>query len=359
MAITFKNAIREAVSPPPVLPNEETPGKNTSAVKALKSGKAFNDVNPNAGSSAFNIGNFRSNATLQDSILPKHSFLVTFSPFTATQKAARVLNKYLVGTAASDLVMRCDSAQLPGVTALKDEVSRFGYGPVEDMTYGMQFADMTLGFIVNKKGLHYKFFNDWMSLITNYASKGGGDMMNKNNAIGMPYQVGYKDDYSNLQMNITVFDRSHNQVLVYELYDVFPISINAQDVSWGDVDQLMRIYVRFAYTDFTLKTPLLGEGLPSNWDDIKPKAAAPNQNPNEEKTSATQQKSGGLVASLGGTTAQGTTPPTVDTQTVPAGVGGNPDPVKIVTITPAPGIRENTNPVQPGNANNQTRTTGI
>jgi hypothetical protein len=108
MAITFKNAIREAVSPPPVLPNEETPGKNTSAVKALKS-----DVNPNAGSTAFNISNFRSNATLQDSILPKHSFLVTFAPFAATQKAARVLNKYLVGTAASDLVMRCDSAQLP------------------------------------------------------------------------------------------------------------------------------------------------------------------------------------------------------------------------------------------------------
>jgi hypothetical protein len=178
MAVNFKN-ITQAVKPTPVLSNQETPGKNTSAVEALKSGRAFDDVNPNEGRTAFNISNFRSNATIQDSILPKHSFLVTFSPFTATQKAARVLNKYLVGTAASDLVMRCDSAQLPGVTALKDEVSRFGYGPVEDMTYGMQFADMTLGFIVNKKGLHYKFFNDWMSLITNYASKGGGDMMNK------------------------------------------------------------------------------------------------------------------------------------------------------------------------------------
>jgi len=238
---------------PTVLPSQETPGKNTAAVEALKSGEF------NSPQSAFNISNFRANATLRDSILPKHSFLVTFSPFADTQKAAKILNRYIAGTAAADLVMRCDSAQLPGATVLKDEVSRFGYGPVEEMAYGMQFADMTLGFIVNKQALHYKFFNEWMSLITNYASKGGGNMMNANAGNGyLPYQVGYKDDYSNLQMNITVFDRSQNQVMIYELYDVFPISINAQDVSWGDVDQLMRIYVRFAYTDFTLKTPLIG-----------------------------------------------------------------------------------------------------
>lgn len=337
MAITFKNVIREAVSPPHFLPDEETPAKNTVAVKALKS-----DANPNEGSSAFNISNFRSNSTLQDSILPKHSFLVTFSPFAATQKAARVLNKYLVGTAASDLVMRCDSAQLPGVTALKDEVSRFGYGPVEDMTYGMQFADMTLGFIVNKKGLHYKFFNDWMSLITNYASKGGGDMLNANNAIGMPYQVGYKDDYSNLQMNITVFDRSQNQVLVYELYDVFPISINAQDVSWGDVDQLMRIYVRFAYTDFTLKTPLLEGEIPSNYTDPKPAGAAENQNPNEEKRAPTQQATGqGFVLSDTTLASIGVLAQDELKQTVP-GPGA---PVYIKTITPAPAMRAD-NPIQ-------------
>jgi hypothetical protein len=323
---------------------DKTPPKATGEEKKPKS-----DVNPNEGSSAFNISNFRSNATLQDSILPKHSFLVTFAPFADTQKAARVLNKYIKGTAASDLVLRCDSAQLPGVTALKDEVSRFGYGPVEDMAYGMQFADMTLGFIVNKRALHYKFFNDWMSSITNYASKGGGDMMNKNNAIGMPYQVGYKDDYSNLQMNITVFDRSQTKVMVYELYDVFPISINAQDVSWGDVDQLMRIYVRFAYTDFTLKTPLLEGGLPSNWDDPKPKNAAENQKSNAEKPSGTQQKSGGLVAAQGATTGQGTIPPAVDTQTVPAGVGGNPAEIVVQRVIPAPAIR----------AGDQTRETNI
>ena len=317
---------------------DKTPPKATGEEKKLEY--------PNEGSTAFNISTFRSNATIQDSILPKHSFLVTFAPFKDTQKAARVLNRYIKGTAASDLVMRCDSAQLPGVTALKDEVSRFGYGPVEDMAYGMQFADMTLGFIVNKKGLHYKFFNDWMSLITNYASKGGGDMMSANNAIGMPYQVGYKDDYSNLQMNITVFDRSQNQVLVYELYDVFPISINAQDVSWGDVDQLMRIYVRFAYTDFTLRTPQLEGEIPSNYTVPEP-AAPSNQSPNAEKTSTTQQASGASVSNLGGTTGIGTTPNPVDTYEIPgSGLGGQKT-VIATKLGESPPIRATTNPIPP------------
>lgn len=321
--------LRETVSPPPLLPEEENVPKSSPPPT-----KQEETRNPGA----FNISDFRSNATLQDSILPKHSFLVTFSPFTATQKASRYLNRYLTGTAAGDLVLRCDSAQLPGVTALKDEISRFGYGPVEDVAYGMQFADMTLGFIVNKEGLHYKFFNEWMSLITNYKSKGGGDMTKEVNGY-KPYQVGYKDDYSNLQMNITVFDRSHNQVLVYELYDVFPIAINAMDVSWGDVDQLMRIYVRFAYTDFSLRVPQIDSKLPSDFNAGQPAGLPVNQNPNEEKQqpSATQQPAGQVAATQGATTAVNAVPEKPDTQTVPPGINtSNPNPVQVTVIAPSP-----------------------
>lgn len=257
---------------------DKTPPKATGEEKQ----KSKSDVNPNEGSSAFNISNFRANAVNLDTILPKHSFLVTFAPFSGTQKIAPVLNPYIVGQAATTMVMRCDSAQLPGVTALKDEVSRFGYGPVEDMTYGMQFADMTLGFIVDDLGTHVKFFNAWMDFITNFASKGGGNMAQKNNLGYFPYDVSYKDDYSNLQMNITVFDRSQQQVLVYELYDVFPTSVNATDVSWGDVDQLMRLYVRFAYTDFTVRVPKLDGKVPSSVLQEINKAEVRTSNPKEE-----------------------------------------------------------------------------
>lgn len=261
------------------------------------------------GVSAFNINTFRTNATTLDSVLPKHSFLVTFAPFAATQKAAGVLNSYIVGTAATSLVMRCDSAQLPGVTALKDEVTRFGYGPVEDMTYGVQFADMTLGFIMDEKATHARFFNEWMNLITNFSSKGGGNMIKKNNLGYFPYDVSYKDDYSNLQMNITVFDRSQQQVLVYELYDVFPTSINATDVSWGDTDQLMRLYVRFAYTDFTVRAPKLDGYLPAdNWQFKTPSEKPANPNEEPFKLNWKPNQTGSAFADLGAITGIGVTP---------------------------------------------------
>lgn len=268
--------------------------------------------NPQAGEgvSAFNINNFRANAITYDSILPKHSFLVTFAPFAGTQKAAGVLNKYISGTAAGKLVLRCDSAQLPGVTTLKDEVTRFGYGPMEDMAYGVQFADMTLGFILDDVATHSKFFHEWMDLVTNFASKGGGSMVNQNKNKYNPYEVGYKDDYSNLQMNITVFDRSQQQVLVYELYDVFPTSINAMDVSWADTDQMMRLYVRFAYTDYTLRVPKIDGYYPdNNWQfENKTDKARKSINPNEEIVVTARPQSGSAFANFGSTVGVGVIP---------------------------------------------------
>lgn len=287
--------LRETVSPPPLLPDEEK-------VPTYDTTKKPSDLNQNEGNSAFSISNFRSNVVNQDSILPKHSFLVTFAPFARSQYASTFLNKYIAGTAGTNLIMRCDSAQLPGVTALKDEVRRFGYGPVEDSVYGMQFQDMTLGFILDKDASQAKFFDEWMHLITNFTSKGGGSMMQTNNKGMMPYEVGYKDDYSNLQMNITVFDRSQRQVMIYEIYDIFPTSINAVDVSWADSDQLLRYYVRFAYTDYSVRIPNVEYGLyEASGDNGKVV-----KSPNEETITVTARPSQGVTSDLGGVTTFGT-----------------------------------------------------
>lgn len=188
-------------------------------------------------------------------VMPKHSFLVVFDNFFGA--LGEVLTGYS-DYSRENLMFRCESAQLPGVTALKEEIRRFGYGPIEDVTYGMQFQDMTLGFIVSRNSFQFKLFNEWMNFTTNFKSYGGSNMIQKDLKSGMsPYEVSYKEDYAIDQMNIIVYDRANVQTLVYEIYDVFPIAINATDISWGDADQLMRLYVRFAYTDYTIKTPQL------------------------------------------------------------------------------------------------------
>lgn len=202
---------------------------------------------------SFNIDSFRSSIR-KDGTLPKHSFLVSMSPFTGPNAA--MLNKHINASSGDSLVMRCDSATLPAPVAFKDEVRRYGYGPVEEVVYGMQFGDFVLSFIVDSAGSQIRFFDDWMNVITNYESKGGSNMVVGSDKSGMkPYEVGYKDDYANRQMNVNVYDRQLNRVMIYELYDVFPTLINTPDVNWGDTDQLFRYTVRFAYTDFTVITP--------------------------------------------------------------------------------------------------------
>ena len=246
-------------------------------------------VTANRRQTSFDIDTVRSSIR-NEGTLPKHSFLVTMSPFGGDQAASRILNRYLVGgPAATEMVMRCDSATLPAPTAFKDEVRRYGYGPVEEVAYGMQFGDFMLSFLVDRFGTQVKFFDDWMNLITNYESKGGSLMTQASDRSGMkPYEVGYKDDYANRQMTVTVYDRSANQVMIYELYDVFPTSVNTSDVNWADTDQLVHHTIRFAYTDYTLSTPQI-----ENSGILSPPPPA-------------SQVSGQLAGSLGGATAVGT-----------------------------------------------------
>ena len=229
---------------PPLTPEQEASIQQANQIGTQEEPGYATPQTAGVGSTSFDINMFRSIIAESDS-LPMHSFLVTFSPFDTSQAASTVLNKYIQGTVNSNLVLRCESATLPAPTLFKESVHRFGYGPREEMAYGIQFNDdFSLTFLMDKYASHVKFFDEWLNYITNFKSKGGGNMMITTNGY-KPYEVGYKDDYSNLQMNIWVYDRQQNPVIVYELYDVFPIAVNAIDVSWNDTDQLMKYTVRF------------------------------------------------------------------------------------------------------------------
>ena len=174
----------------------------------------------------------------------------------------------------SPLVLRCDSAQLPGATLLKDDaVRRFGYGPIEQVPYGVQFNDITLSWIVDRNAEIVEFFHQWMSVIVNHNSKGGGNMIDQDPySTYSPYEVGYKDYYTNKQMNIFVYDRASNKTIEYEIYDVFIKQINDMSVAWDNRDSIMRLNTVFAYTDYIMKAPKSGNLIapPSSTEFLDP-----------------------------------------------------------------------------------------
>ena len=196
--------------------------------------------------STFNIGRFRSEVSGADSVLPTHSFLVVFAPMTWTR------SKFSAQNLDSLLTMRCDNVVLPSVNLLQEQnIRRYGFGPVENVAYGVNVGDFTLQFIVDKEALVVEYFEEWLNRIVNRDSFGGANMNNDTNG-RKPYEIAYKDTYSCPNVNVFVYDRSQNQVMTYNIYDVFPTGIQSMNMSWSEENTLMKLNITFSFTDLRI-----------------------------------------------------------------------------------------------------------
>ena len=208
---------------------------------------------------SFNIQEFRTNVTRgADNVLPTHSFLVTFPRMNWVD--SDLLRKYDIERL---LTMRCENVIAPVMSFLQENiVRRYGYGPLENVPYGVNSQEFTLQFIVDKDSTIPEFFEQWMNFIINRDSFGGANMRNTQNGRD-PYEVQYKDTYVAPMVNIQVYDRNQTNVMSYKIYDVFPNNIQSINLNWSDADQLMRLNVSFSFTDFRLitqNTPATIEG---------------------------------------------------------------------------------------------------
>ena len=197
---------------------------------------------------AFNIGRFRAEVSSADSVLPTHSFLVVFAPMPwAIQRYPQA------GNLDSILTMRCDNVVLPSINLLQEQnIRRYGFGPVENVAYGVNVGDFTLQFIVDKKAHVIGFFEAWLNRIVNRTSYGGADM-NTTTDGRTPYEVAYKDTYACSSVNVFMYDRSQNNVLEYNIYDVFPTGIQSMNMSWSEENTLMKLSVTFSFTDLRIQ----------------------------------------------------------------------------------------------------------
>jgi hypothetical protein len=199
---------------------------------------------------SFNIGRFRAEVSGADSVLPTHSFLVVFAPMPwAIQKFPAS-----AGNLDSILTMRCDNAVLPSINLLQEQnIRRYGFGPVENVAYGVNVGDFTLQFIVDKNAFVVQFFEEWLNKIVNRDSFGGANMNNVLPGGRRPYEIAYKDTYACSSINVFVYDRSQNNVMEYNIYDAFPTGIQSMNMSWSEENTLMKLNITFSFTDLRIK----------------------------------------------------------------------------------------------------------
>lgn len=212
------------------------------------------------GRDVFSISRFRANVSESDAVLPTHSFLVTFAPMDWI--SSRALSEDIM----SSLTMRCDNVILPSINLLQEQnIRRYGYGPVENVPYGVNVGDFTLQFIVDKSAAIVDFFEAWLNRIVNRDSYGGADMNSDSDARYQsykvkPYEVAYKDTYACSSVNVFIYDRAQNTVLEYNIYDVFPTGIQSMNMSWSEENNLMRLNVTFSFTDLRIRPKISAFG---------------------------------------------------------------------------------------------------
>lgn len=251
-----KPAVVPAAPAPAVAPKDETkpPEENQGPDIVVASPKRF-----------FTISNFRAEIDKND-ILPTHSYLVTFAPFRMGSEANVPLTEFIQYN-SDKLILRCESAVLPTVQVLEEEnIRRYGYGLVEKVPYGVQFNDLTLTWLVDRRSELIDFFHQWMNTITFYETEGATAFTNSSSQRqadkarpGLSgyrgYEVGYKDEYSCPLVRIRVYDRQLNNVTEYILYDVFPMNIQSQNLAWNQENEAQKLSVTFAFTNMTVLAP--------------------------------------------------------------------------------------------------------
>jgi hypothetical protein len=206
----------------------------------------------------FDINSFRSEIINND-VLPSHSYLVTFSPFRLGFPENIPLSDFVINK-RNTLVMRCESVILPTPSLLEEEnIRRYGYGPVEKVPYGVQFSDVSMTWLVDKKADIIDFMHQWMNTIVMHDSPNANMKMTDGGRKGLeaynPFEVGYKDGYTNPIVRIYVYDRTNATVTEYELFDVFPMNIQSINLGWADENQIQKLTVNFAYTNMRVKAP--------------------------------------------------------------------------------------------------------
>lgn len=136
------------------------------------------------------------------------------------------------------LALQCESAELPGKNLVTDDVKI--YGPTFKVPYQTQYAETTLTFVCTNDFYERKLFERWMEAI----------MPTDTNNLRFP-----KGENSKYMTEITVkqYNDDVTQIFGVKLIDAFPISIAAQQLSWGD-DSFHRLSIQFAYQRYETLT---------------------------------------------------------------------------------------------------------
>jgi len=179
----------------------------------------------------------------------------TTSHFEVEIPIINALSKWRGVGKQDKIQLMCSEAVLPGSNLATFEINNDRTGVTEKHVHRRIFDDrIDLTFYVDA-GLYQpiKFFEEWISYITNGRNISGPDQDTQLMQTNYDYRIKYPDSYiASSGLKVTKFEKDHQNLLQYEFIRVFPLAINSMPVSY-DTSSLLKCTVSLSYVRYILK----------------------------------------------------------------------------------------------------------
>ncbi len=202
------------------------------------------------------IDKLKSTITSRGGMARKNRYNVFFTPPTMSLfniDPQAILSNVLTGQDVSvgtlindprDISILCDSVTLPGRSLSTMEYQ--DQFQVIKMPYTFVDSEVNFSFLLTKDYYIKRIFDNWVDGIIN-AKDAEGKVV--------PYQLGYKTDYST---DIVIQQLDEEDVPVYgvKLINAFPINIGDIELGNGNENEFSKVDITFGYDKYEVEGPL-------------------------------------------------------------------------------------------------------
>ena len=151
--------------------------------------------------------------------------------------------------------LMCSEASLPGSNLATFEINNDRTGVTERHVHRRIFDERSDLTFYGDAGLYQpiKFFEQWISYIVNGRQISDNDEENQLKTTNYFYRMRYPNDYiKDLGLNITKFERDHQNHFTYQFMRAYPLPISSMPVSY-DGSSLLKCSVSLTYTRYVIK----------------------------------------------------------------------------------------------------------
>lgn len=160
-----------------------------------------------------------------------------------------IINEQFAGGLDAELVLRADTASIPGRTNQTIDDARDTSGPIRKLGYTPIYAPVDITFICDEKLDVKEKMESWVDLITgNHRVAPNGELNDTK-----VFNPGYYNDYIGT-IQILKLNETGQQVMETTLIEAYPLSVSPLTLSWASTE-LQKLSVSFSYRYYRQTQP--------------------------------------------------------------------------------------------------------